>query len=81
MFSSEKTNNARIMSLFQAHIGVYNAIKERNVLDRHDKEAAAEHKRSMMDLMVLFIAKENLPVRIVESKHLMRLLQGEHLAI
>lgn len=63
--------------LFQAHTEAYNAINMQTDLDRNGNEVAADDKRNVMDLMVSFISKENLPVRIVESKHLMKLLQGK----
>lgn len=63
------------------HIGAYDAINIQTELDRNGNQPAADDKRDIMDSMVLFIAKERLPVRIVESVYLMRLLPGEHFVV
>lgn len=64
-------------SLFQAHFNEYQTVNIQTELDRKGNEGAAQHDPQLMDLMVLLIAKENLPVRLVESPYLMKVLRGE----
>lgn len=65
-------------TLFQAHFDEFQTVNIQTELDRKGKEGAEQNDRELMDLMVLLIAKENLPVRLVESPYLMSVLRGEN---
>lgn len=41
------------------------------------RKGSCEANADIMDLIVALIAKENMPIRIVESEHFTRLLRGK----
>lgn len=48
------------------------------VIDRKGKNVHTKSKETdIMDLIITLIAKENMPIRIVESAHFNNLLQGK----
>lgn len=70
--------NSNFISTFKQHEDKFNLVTAATAKDKKvERDRHTVDKCSIMDLIVLLIAKENMPVRIVESPYFTDLLEGK----